>query len=114
MTATLPPETEREFQKCVIDLAHANGFRVAHFRPARTAKGWRTACQADAKGFPDLVIVGHGRLIFAELKSEKGKTSPEQREWLYAIMSCMQAGSGVEFYTWRPSDWPDIKRTLSR
>jgi hypothetical protein len=52
--AGLPPPTEREFQRQVIDLARLLGWRCAHFRPGRTARGWRTPVQADGAGFPDL------------------------------------------------------------
>lgn len=34
------------------------------------------------KGFPDLVLLRPPRLIFAELKSETGKTTVERDEWL--------------------------------
>jgi hypothetical protein len=47
----------------------AYGWRAAHFRPARTAKGWRTPVAADGAGFPDLVLVRRTRIVAAELKS---------------------------------------------
>ena len=84
--------SEKDFLEQVIDLAHVFGWKVAHFRPAKTEHGWRTAIQADGKGFPDLVMV-HAekkRLIFAELKSEIGKPSPEQGEWLEDLRECQK------------------------
>lgn len=34
--------TEAQFQAAVVDLARLAGWRVAHFRPARTSHGWAT------------------------------------------------------------------------
>ncbi len=51
---------EADFQAQVIDLLHLHGWVVAHFRPARTAKGWITPVAADGAGFLDLLAV-HAR-----------------------------------------------------
>lgn len=99
-------ETEAEFQSYVLDLAALLGWRVAHFRPARTEKGWRTAVAADGKGFPDLVLV-RDRVIFAELKSDTGRLSGEQEEWLEDL-----AAAGAETYIWRPSDRTSVEAAL--
>src|SRR6202042_1235579 len=77
--------TEAELQHGVIELARLLGYRVAHFRPALTTKGWRTPVEADGKGFPDLVLARPGRLIFAELKTNTGRATLEQGEWLSAL-----------------------------
>ena len=95
--------TEAEFQKQVIDAAHLFGWRVAHFRPARTAHGWRTPVAADGAGFPDLVLVRNHQLIFAELKTDTGKLSDAQRGWLEALPRSV---------VWRPRYWDDIERAL--
>ncbi len=99
--------SETEFLGQIIQLARLCGWRCAHFRPAKTEKGWRTAVQADGAGFPDLVLVRHSRVIFAELKSEKGKVSPEQKEWIEALKI---TGNMMEI--WRPSDWDRIEEAL--
>lgn len=99
--------TEAQFTAQVIEMAQLHGYRAAHFRPARTEAGWRTAVQGDGKGFPDLVLVGRGRVIVAELKSEKGRPSIEQLDWLAAF-----GAAGVERYIWRPDDFDDILRIL--
>ena len=100
---------EAAFTTQVIQLAQFCGWRVAHFRPARTATGWRTAVQGDGKGFPDLVMIRNGALIVAELKMPGGKPTQEQIEWLKAFDSI---GCG-RVNTWTPDDWPEIERMLA-
>lgn len=100
------PLTEREFTSAVIELARLFGWRVAHFRPAQTARGWRTPVQGDGIGFPDLTLVRE-RLILAELKTKRGKLSEKQTEWLDALRA-----AGVECHVWRPADWDEIERRL--
>lgn len=67
--------------------------------------GWRTyftwTSIHSPRGLPDLVLVRPPRLVFIELKSEKGKVSPEQQEWL----DDLAAVPGVVAIVVRPSDW---------
>lgn len=91
--------SEEDFQRAVIDTARAHQYRIAHFRAAATAKGFRTPVEADGAGFPDLVLVGRGRIIVAELKRATGTVSAAQTLWLEAFR-----GAGVETYVWRPVD----------
>lgn len=112
--AGLPPIREAEFMGQVIQLARLRGWKVAHFRPARTSKGWRTPCQADAKGWPDLVLVKAsvsgfpGRIIFAELKRhKKQELTPEQANWLWLLES-----AGMSTVVWTPEDWAQIFKAL--
>ncbi len=99
--------TETDFLKQVAEMANLFGWRCAHFRPARTATGWRTPCQFDAKGWPDLVLVKGQKVIFAELKSANGKLSFEQLQWLEALRI-----AGQDIRVWTPECWPEIERTL--
>ncbi len=100
--------SERDFERQVLELAKLTGWRAAHFRPAKTSKGWRTPVSGDGAGFPDLVLCRGPCLVFAELKSEDGKLRPEQREWLEALSRCR----GVEARLWRPSDFEEIQAML--
>jgi hypothetical protein len=99
---------ERDWQRTLIEAAQALGWRVAHFRAARTANGWRTPVAADGAGFPDLVLVRSPRVVFAELKAKRGKLRPEQEGWLDALAGC----EGVEAFVWRPDDWDAAVQVL--
>ena len=105
--------SEKEWTKTVIDLAHAYKWRVAHFRPALTKKGWRTPVQADGAGFPDLVLVRGDRLIFAELKTGKGKVTPEQWDWYIALCSvAYRREANIQAEIWRPRDFDEVQGIL--
>lgn len=93
-----PPKlTEARFQSQVVQYARLMGWRSYHTRDSRGS---------DA-GFPDLVLVRRPRVIFAELKADRGRLTDKQREWLAALTEC-----AVESYLWRPTDWPEIERVL--
>jgi len=87
---------------------------LRHVRECARAFGWlvyhtRDSRRSDA-GFPDLVLVRPPRLIFAELKTEQGRLTAEQREWVALLDEVWQAQRGtlsraIEVYVWRPSDW---------
>ncbi len=102
---------ERDFQQQIIDMAHLYGWRIAHFRPAMKKDGtWVTPVSADGKGFPDLLLVHptKHKIIVVEVKTEKGKLTPEQERWLWAFAEC-----DIQSYDWRPSDWDYIVKTLT-
>ena len=101
-------ENETQFQLAVIAYAKLRGWRIAHFRPAWTGKGWRTPVQADGAGFPDLIMTRGDRLVIAELKSKQGKVSDEQQAWLDAFTLIRDA----EVYVWRPEDRDEIEEVL--
>jgi hypothetical protein len=82
--------------------------------------GWRMAFTQyslrSPKGFPDLVLVRPPRLIFAELKSEIGKTTPEQDQWLEDLRTVRHeqrlSDEAIEVYLWRPTDIERIAEIL--
>ena len=95
--------SEADLQRRLLDLARLRGWRVAHFRPARTAQGWRTPITGHP-GFPDLGLARSGRILAVELKSATGRPTAEQLAWLDAL--------GPFGRLWRPADWDAIVRTL--
>ena len=98
--------TEKQFSQQIEQLLDLFGWRWCHFRPARTAQGWRTAISG-YEGFPDYIAVKGKRLLIAEIKSDKGKLSPEQEVWLDELAAC-----GQEVYLWRPAHFEEIARIL--
>lgn len=106
--------SEDDLLTAVIDLALLHGFRVHHSRPARTAKGYRTPIQGHA-GLPDLILVGHERVIFAELKGRRGQLTTEQAEWRTELERAVVSDDGavIGYYVWRPADWDDIRMILT-
>lgn len=95
--------TEAQLQQAVIECARTLGWRVAHFRPALTEKGWRTPVEGDGVGFPDLLMVhpSNGMAVYAiELKAEGKHPTVEQQLWLDHLES-----AGCFTDVWRPADW---------
>jgi hypothetical protein len=95
--------TERDFQEVVIGLAKLHRWHVAHFRPAMTEHGWRTAMEGDT-GYPDLTLARNGVVLIVELKTQKGKVTQQQQKWAEQI--------GEQYRLWRPSDLESIKEEL--
>ncbi len=94
------PMSERDLQAEVVDLATRFGWLVYHtYRSTRSEPG-----------FPDLVLVRSERLIFAELKSEAGKLTMAQENWMVRLSLV----PGIEAVVWRPSDLEDVAHRLSR
>jgi len=112
--------SERQFQSLVIDHAKVSGWLYYHTHDSRRS----------APGFPDLVLVRRRmertRVIFAELKTDKGKLRPEQESWLETLGGDGAAWRGalkgkhysetesmdVEIYVWRPRDWGRVHDVL--
>jgi hypothetical protein len=91
--------SEAEFQKRITDLCDWLHLKWHHETDSRKSK----------KGWPDLVIAGPNHVIFVELKTDKGRVSAEQQQWLDTLE---RAGATVA--VWRPADWPNIQRILRR
>ena len=86
------PMLEKALQSNVIRLAGLLGWQCYHTYNS----------QRSQPGFPDLVLVRNGVLIFAELKSDNGRVSPEQDKWLLNLAKC-----NCHVFVWRPIDWID-------
>lgn len=124
---------EEQWLATVTDLAHAYGWYDYHVD--RSAKRvvrrsglmiWATNVSRQGKGFPDLVLVRErdARLIFAELKADDGRATPEQKTWLSRLETVAEAVEGeraayiflsaprIGVYLWRPRDYDDVERIL--
>jgi hypothetical protein len=87
--------TEAQLMSAVIETAQRFNWKVHHTRPAQYQSGrWATPIQGDP-GFPDLVLVRDGVVLFVELKSSKGRVRPEQMRWIVEL-------GGI---VWRPEHW---------
>lgn len=115
--------SERDFQRQVTDLADILGWKWAHFRPAQTSRGWRTPVSGSlGEGWVDLTLIRRRdrRLIFAELKSDKGALSVHQAEILDLLREFEAPRSAgatwpprIQVVVWRPSDIDAIAEILS-
>lgn len=99
------PISEASFLQQIKSLAFMYGWVVHHSQPSMTRTG--RYITTGSTGFPDIVMVHQERgLIFAELKTEKGKTSKAQDLWLRSL------NPHAECYLWRPSDLDFISQRL--
>lgn len=103
-------QSEADFQIAVQEYATLRGWSWMHIQKAVNEREyWRTPVTGTlGKGFPDLLMVRDGRLVFIELKAAKGKLSPNQTHVLGLLGLTM-----AECYVWRPVDWPTILQTLA-
>ena len=105
-----PQVSEADWQAQVIDLARLYRWRVHHCRPAqRQSGGWSTPISGDP-GFPDLVLVRSGRVIFAELKRDTAasRMTAAQAGWRDALV-----GSAVLWFCWRPRHLDEVREVLA-
>ena len=99
--STLPPISEVAFQRQVMEILKLHRWHVVHIPAVAVVRRGRiqhtTTYQGDG-GLPDLIIARDGETHLVELKSDVGRLSPEQRQWL-------EASGGM---LWRPRDWSRI------
>lgn len=90
---------EGEFQNAVNRLAAKNGWLIYHTHNSKRSQ----------PGFPDLVALKDGFLVFAELKRERNaKLTDAQALWL----SELEEIDEIQVELWRPSDWDKIVETF--
>jgi hypothetical protein len=105
----LPPITEKAFREQVLTVARTCGYvcwyDVATNAPRRCVCGRFSTGPRNPAGWPDLVLVRPaterrpGRLLFVELKKEKGTLKAEQIAWLSLL-----GLAGAETYVIHPSE----------
>lgn len=99
MNAPLGVVSERDWQGLVHTFATFNGWSTYHTFDSRSSQ----------PGWPDLVLCRPPELIIVELKTDKGKVTAAQQDWLDQLTA-----AGVETHVWRPSDWTDVEARLKR
>jgi hypothetical protein len=97
---------ETEWQKQVLKTAHTLGWQSMHI--GRTGKHQAVGAKGTlGTGWPDLVLVKGGRIIFAELKAVDGVLTQEQKA---VLLTLSNVGEAV---CWRPADFGLIIDTLA-
>jgi hypothetical protein len=91
--------TEAVFESRFVELFTLTGWVGYHTRDSRGSNA----------GFPDWCLARAPRLLLVELKTNRGRLTPEQRVWGTLLAAC----PGVEYRVWRPRDWPTILATLN-
>ncbi len=137
--------SETAWRNTVVDLAGTLGWRVYYVENSTREIDTKTRgrvrvrnVNARGVGFPDLVLVRRGRLIFAELKLNLGphgggekrhvNPTPAQNEWLDDLRTVENAIADrfvrrlaadadaecepVEVFVWRPSMYDAIVQEL--
>lgn len=103
-------QSESQFQALVLELADRLGWFAVHHQPCRVGRKFMTPIQGPgAEGFPDLVLchpIQH-RLLFRELKTDRGRLSDGQVRWT----KCLEAAH-ADVGVWKPADWARITAEL--
>ena len=111
MTTVVPDLSEAGFQQQITELAALLGWRCLHVRKSigrrRGGPAWQTTTSVN--GWVDLLCwrPRTGQLFAAELKSQNGKLTDEQRQVLAELNAC-----GIPAFCWRPADWDEVQRIL--
>lgn len=106
--------TEKQFQATVVNLATILGWGpIYHTFDSRRSN----------PGFPDLVLLRGGELIFAELKTDTGKLTDAQKRWIASLRLVRERLTRItgqddrlpiEVHIWRPRDWEALQARLQR
>ena len=88
--------TEKDFQGRIVKFAKMMGWHVYHTHDSRRSE----------PGFPDLVLA-KDRVMYRELKSEKGKLTIDQKAWAASLQR-----AGADYSVWRPSQLQAIYSEL--
>ena len=115
--------TEGQFLQRVVNAARTWGWSLYH-HDTRLHRGGVTVeygtkdgpvtrrmrpRQLTGRGFPDCVLAKAGhQLVVAELKTQKGRLSPEQLHWGEVLASL----PGVRYRVWRPRHMDEIEALL--
>jgi hypothetical protein len=114
--------SEAEWQEWVVERARQGGWLIHSIPKVPTDEygnresDWWTPTRGHT-GWPDLACSRPGQLVFAELKSEKGRKEyeagrrPEQRRWLESLGTIRSQAVGT--FLWSPRDVLEVQRVLA-
>jgi hypothetical protein len=93
--------SEKGWQMTVVSAAQLHGWRLFHPYDSRKSN----------PGWPDLVLwhPRRNRMMFRELKTDKGKLTKAQVDTLEELRAC-----GADTGVWRPRDWEAVVSELAR
>ena len=94
----LPPLSEKQWQRQVVELARLHRWMVRY--------DW-TRIHGVA-GYPDLTLVRPPRLVYLELKTDRGRITRAQQDWIDTLADV----PGVVAAVVRPADWEYVRRLL--
>lgn len=90
---------EKDWMQTVIDAATTLNWMVYHTHDSRRS----------TPGFPDLILIRDTEMLVIELKTDCGRTSPAQEQWLDAFSGV----AGLTVMVCRPTDWPEVEQALT-
>jgi len=104
MKATnLAAVSEATFQRQVEDLLTIHGWATFHDLTGKTSGN-------AAKGFPDIIAIRGPRLIALELKTQNGRVTAEQTEWIARFDRVETTDAHIV----RPADFDVLEARLRR
>lgn len=120
----LPPQSERSWQQAVLRIARVFAWKWWH-DVATNARKTCASCHKPLEcaychrpirfprndpGWPDLFMVRGDTLIVAELKSDRGSTTADQRGWLDAFRRVRR----IVVVVWKPGQAQQVAEILAR
>ena len=90
--------SEHYFRKAVTAYAESHGWIWYGVDRTATRQVDGSYRGLGPSGFPDLVLV-RGKVLYAELKAERGSTSADQKMWLARLSK-----AGAKTAIWKPRD----------
>lgn len=95
--------TEKQFQSWIVVRARERGWK-RQFHVLRSQVQGRWVTSTSTPGVPDVWLLRPPRLVVLEVKSWRGRPTPEQLEWIGGL----QQVPGVDAFIVSPNDAQDV------
>ena len=98
ITSTLAA-SEAEWMVTVGKALDLTGWAWIHHRSGCRANGkWTTPTQGNSsKGFPDVVAIRPARVLWIEVKTNRGRATPERKVWIERLRASGQEAHILHF-----------------